>query len=638
MNAHTLTDASPQLYDEKMNLPNLAMLMLDLEDRYKRRAMPLHLVCYDIDALRKINFSYGHAVGDELLRQIADWVQSFSHSPLYRIEGDMFCLLLYGKTSTQVQQLTSSAMYRSKGPWIVHTENGAREIFVTAHMGIIPVDDYVLSQNLTDLMERVLDDSRHTRRIALFNQEADEIAQEYIRLQMDLKTCILRDMADFNLVYQPITDPSTGIWVGMEALTRWQRPGRGPVPPLIFIPEVERLGLMQVFGMWVMEKAVSTCRGLGLDSLDDFFLSVNVSASQLQSDFAPRVKGLLARHGYPPHKLNLEITESTEFIFNDTTHGILEELRKLGVTFALDDFGTGYSSFSNMKHLPVRYIKTEREFIYGIEKDNYLQYSLYVISESAHASGMKLIVEGVEDHEVLRCVVKNGADLIQGYHYSEPIDQDALMRQIDRFTTPLACETLDGTENLFNFGRWLRSKDAYNITPGLFDLLNQALDALLNADEPETALHDILGMVGSYFKVNRAFVFLRDEDAVFSNRYEWCAEGVDGQMHLFQKVDGAKDDFFQMLCDEQFIITTHESQLPQDMRGRLESGGQPSSIQSLAVHPIKRKGEILGFVGFDDDEPREWMPEEMLILHNLCLLVLITLDMWGPDGQTHTNE
>ena len=619
------------LLDERMNLPTLASLMQDLDTLRQNPQEPLHLVCYDIDSLRKINFSYGHAVGDELLQQVADWVRQFSQSTLYRIEGDMFCLLVRGRTLEQVQQFAGSAMYRSKGPWPVHACDGLTEIFVTARMGIVPVDDYVLSQNLSDLMERLLDDARRARDIVVFNRETDEIMQEYIRLQMDLKTCIMRGMAGFGLVFQPIADPATGLWVGLEALCRWQRANGTQVPPLIFIPEVEKLGLMRPFGMWVLEEAVSTCKSLGLDRLDRFFLSVNVSASQLQPEFAAQVRHLLARQGYPPQKLNLEITESTEFIFNDATHALLDTLRALGITFALDDFGTGYSSFSNMKQLPVRYIKTEREFIYGIEGDNYLQYSLYVIAESAHASGMRMIVEGVETRDTLRCVAKNGADLVQGYYYSEPLEKAVLQQRLGHFIQPGFGTEGPGCDSRFNFGKWLHSKDAYSIAPGLFELLGQCLDRLLNEDDLDRAVNDILRVVGTYCRADRAYVFLRDGGTVFSNRYEWCAPGVASQMALFQQVDTAGDGFYQTLCEEPFLITNGEDRLPANMRRLLAKAGQQQPVQALAVQPMHRKGQILGFVGFDDNQQREWLPEEMLLLHNLCLLVLIKLNMWGTN-------
>ncbi|MDL2234288.1 EAL domain-containing protein, partial [Ruminococcaceae bacterium OttesenSCG-928-L11] len=333
---------------------------------------------------------------------------------------------------------------------------------------------------------------------------------------------------------------------------------------------------------------------------------------------------ILERHGFPCRNVLLEITESTEFTFNEVTIPALSKLREKGIQFALDDFGSGYSGFSNLKNLPVDMLKTEREFIDNIENDSYLQYFYYIMAETAHANGMQLIAEGVETCEQLRSVVKNGADLIQGYLFGRPMDYASLQKQLVNFAEPLP-EFQGWQSSMADFQHWLNGHEAYKITPSLFRLQSKCIRVILDEPNLDVAVNAILEIVGTYFKVNRVYVFLRDEGTIFSNRYEWCADGIESQIALFQGIDGSRDGFYDVLLAHEVVIAGRAGQLPVGLQDRLREGQQPEAVQSIVVTPMKQKDEIIGFVGFDDDVDRDWTPEELLILHNLCLLCLIIL-------------
>lgn len=614
------------LYDAAMGLPNLKKLEGDIRTSRAEPGAPVHFVCYDIDSLRKINFSYGREAGDELLRQIAAWVVRQSGGELYRIDGDMFCLLLRGWDTEKTVDFANTAVRRSKGPWSF-SGHAAQKAFVTAHMAVIPLDDHVLGQNLIDLFERILEISRNQHRVVLYDRGTDEMVKENIRLQMELRASVMLGMRGFSLAFQPIVDPSVCVWRGAEALSRWRRTDGKQVPPFIFIPEIERLGLMDDFGHWVLEQAVDRCKTLGLERVEGFFITVNVSSSQMnQADFAQRVLAVLRSKGYPPDKLVLEITESIEFQFNETTRAVIDALQKEDIHLALDDFGTGYSSIMNLKNLPVDYVKTEREYIKDIEDSAYLQYSLFTIAEAGHSNGVRLIAEGVETPEQLKIAVKSGADLLQGYYFSMPIAGNELGSHRERFVTPASYDEYGGSPFHFNITQWLSSSSAYLITPSLFALLSGCMKALLEEQDIDRAVNEILKAVGGYFNVNRVFIFLSEDGVLFDNCYEWCAGGIEEQRHLFQQVEG-NDEFFDALRLQEIVIMKGGAELPWDMMCRLESGGMPDSVYSLIAMPLKRNGELIGFVGFDDDASREWMPEEILLLHNLCLLVLIRLNI-----------
>ncbi|MDL2217302.1 EAL domain-containing protein [Christensenellaceae bacterium OttesenSCG-928-M15] len=593
-----------------------------------------YFVCYDIESLRKINFSYGHPIGDILLWEVADWVMRISGGALYRIEGDMFCIVLENKKLEQVLQFAYTALKRSHSPWVVHDGKKQYDLFVTASLAVVPASEDVIQQNLIDLFDRTLNESKKSNNVAIFDLRKDNEAKQYYRFQMDVKTCILKDMQGFFLCYQPIVDPATGLWKGLEALCRWDRPGIGPVSPAQFIPEAERLNLIHVLGRWVLKTAIHTCVKLKLFEIDNFFLSVNVCALQLvREDFGRMVATILAVEGFPPHQLNLEITESYDVSFDDETRRTIDALRRLGVTFALDDFGTGFSSFSHLKNLPAQYVKIERTFVCDIEKNNYLQYSIYVISETAHLNGMSLVCEGIETTEQLQCAVSNGVDFVQGYYYSKPLTVQELQKSISSFTTAGEAVHLMKKASLFSFSQWLESRETYCISPGFFGLLNRCMELVFEEDVFDNAVNKISAAIGEHFSIKRVFVFLRDYDHVYSNRYEWCARGVQEQMHLFQRMDSSQDGFDEVLREQRLVITTSEQQLPEELKRRLKMGNQSSTVQSTIVMPMKRRDEVIGFVGFDDDCVREWKPEEILVLHNLCLLMMVKQDVWDEDAK-----
>ncbi|MGD9559041.1 MAG: EAL domain-containing protein [Oscillospiraceae bacterium] len=618
-------------------LPDVEQLKRDLEDHYSR-ADTAGFLCYDITSLRKVNHVYGRRAGDALLAAAARWVQGFSGAHLYRVDGDSFCLMFPNSSAAGIQHYAHVLDARFEGMWHLQDGDVQHNVYAQAAVAVLCALPRPNFDELPDLFERALEVSRRDRQIAIFSEAYDHMMLEHIRLQMELKTCVFSDMQGFSVHYQPVADPILGTWRGLEALCRWSGPTIGPVPPSLFIPEMEEMGLIHPLGYWVLDTALETCKALQLDRIDSFSLSVNTSAMQLtKPTYARTVLEILAKHRYPCEKLVLEITESTQFTFNETVLAAIDMLRRQGVKFALDDFGTGYSGFSNLKNLPADYLKTDQAFIDNIENDGYLQYFYFIMSETVHAGGMQLVAEGVETCEQLRSVVKNGADLVQGYLFGHAIDRFTLEKEIGHFSQPLAW--FSGWSNgMADFQQWLSSQEAYKITPALFRLQSRCIQTMLDAKCLEDAVNQVLETVGTHFRLSRVYVFLRDEGLIFDNRYEWCARGIEPQMHLFQKVDGALDGFYEALCESEMLIATNAQQLPGNLHERLAAARQPGSVQSMAVMPMKRQGEIVGFVGFDDNNERDWMPEELIMLHNLCLLCLIILAKGENNLKTSMEE
>ncbi|MDL2253876.1 EAL domain-containing protein [Ruminococcaceae bacterium OttesenSCG-928-I18] len=582
-------------------------------------------LCYDIHSLRKVNRAYGRKVGDALLAAVAKWVRGFPGSTLYRIDSDQFCLAFKNIDIELLRQYAFQMEARFGKPWKLEAEGHNHDIFVQASIAILADFEYEYRHELLELLDQALEISRRERQIILFTSEQDRLTQEQVRLQMELKSCILSDMLGFYLEFQPLVDPVTSTWRGLEALCRWKGPTIGQVPPGIFIEEVEEMGLIHQVGTWVLNKAIETCKMLHLDEIDQFFISVNVSSLQMnRHNYVRTVLDALEKHQYPAHKLMLEITESTQFSFNTSAMQSIDVLRGKGVKFALDDFGSGYSGFSNLKNLPVDMLKTDREFSVNIENDTYVQYFYYIMSETAHVNNMQLIAEGIETQEQLQSVVKNGADIIQGYLFGKPMSSETIYQLRDHFLTPLPVFNEHMTGGV-PFRQWMNSKQAYKITPALFDIQSKCIGHILDEEDAEVALRKIMETVGLHFKMTRVYVFLREEGAVFSEKYEWCADGIAPQKHLFQKMDGSTDGFYQVLQENEVVMVTKEVQLPDNLKERLDDAGRRGAIQSIVSMPMKQRGEILGFAGYDSSSERVWLPEELIILHNLCLLCLIVL-------------
>ncbi|MGF6375277.1 diguanylate cyclase (GGDEF)-like protein [Clostridiales Family XIII bacterium PM5-7] len=607
-----------------LRIPDVRQFASVIDELFKSTDS-VSLLCYDIQSLRKINRAYGRNVGGTLLAAIADWVKTHLDGQLFRIEGDHFCLLFKNTNLDTLQNCAYALEDRFRNPWELIVGQEDYNLFVQASIAIFNEVEENHVDELLELMEQALSISKDKHEVIQFTAEYNKKTLEQVQLQLELKNCILSDMRGFHLEYQPFVNPVTRTWVGFETLCRWAGPTIGKVSPEVFIVEIEEMGLIHLVGSWVLNTAIATCKSMGLDAIDQFFVSVNVSAMQMnRSDFVETVMNILDTHQYPPEKLMLELTESAHFSFDKHVIDAINFLRAKGVRFALDDFGSGCSGFSSFKNLPADMLKMDRDFTENIESDKSLQYFYYVISETAHAHQMKLIAEGIETEAQLMSVMKNGADIIQGYFFSKPITIEEIVEHKENFFTPL--HNFNGSElNMLSLNQWMSSQNAYMITPALFGLQSKCIDHVWQEKSVEDALYKIMETVGSHFNVSRVYVFMREQDTIFNETCEWCVEGVATQIDLFQQMDGATDGFLNLLRMQDVVFATKEQQLPDNLVKRLEESGHRGEVQSIVAMPMKQNGEILGFVGYDSVYERTWLPEELIILHNICLLCLIAL-------------
>jgi EAL domain-containing protein (putative c-di-GMP-specific phosphodiesterase class I) len=242
-----------------------------------------------------------------------------------------------------------------------------------------------------------------------------------IRLEtiQDLDAALVHQQ--FVLHYQPKIDVASGATFGAEALVRWQHPTRGLLYPDAFLPVVEQSGLMNAVTRLVLEAAVrqlAIWREGGLD----ISLAVNLSASDLLDDsLAERIEGLLDEHSLPACALELEITESVIMLDPQRAREVLEALRRLGLRIAVDDYGTGYCALAYLRDLPIDELKIDRSFVARVTTDPRSAAIVRSSIELAHALGLRVVAEGVEDQEALDAVAGFGCDYAQGYHFSRPL-------------------------------------------------------------------------------------------------------------------------------------------------------------------------------------------------------------------------
>jgi EAL domain-containing protein (putative c-di-GMP-specific phosphodiesterase class I) len=234
-------------------------------------------------------------------------------------------------------------------------------------------------------------------------------------LEQDLRQALL--LGEFQIYYQPIVDIETDRIVASEALLRWFHPTRGTVPPSDFIPLAEDTGLIVPIGEWVLREACREAAGWP----EAVGISINLSPAQFRSrSLTQAVMSALASSGMPPHRLELEITESVLLAENHANLSVLHRLRELGVRISLDDFGTGYSSLSYLRSFPFDKIKIDRSFVRELPENHECGAIVRAVAGLGQCLGVATVAEGVETRDQLARLRAEGCTQMQGYLFSRP--------------------------------------------------------------------------------------------------------------------------------------------------------------------------------------------------------------------------
>ena len=379
----------------------------------------------DLNGFKEINDSFGHAAGDELLRQLGSRLKgSLRNSDLLvRLGGDEFGVVLMDSDADLAATVAERLSARLEEPFIL----AAVRARVSASIGIalVPGD----ATNAEDLL-RCADVAMYRAKVggknfAIYQEDLDGCGNR-MRLAEELESAI--QQREFELHYQPQVYLPSGEIVSVEALIRWPHPRLGYVPPLEFLPLAEEAGLMGPLTSVVLDQALEQCakwRSQG----QRLTVSVNISASSLlDGEFTDLVAHLLERYKLPAEALVLEVTETTAIVDFERSKLAIEQLRDLSIIVSVDDFGAGFTSLAYLSSLAVGELKLDRSFIKGLstaEKGRDLALVRSTI-ELAHSLGLRVVAEGVEDNSSLDLLTGLGCDLAQGYLISRPKPPDEL--------------------------------------------------------------------------------------------------------------------------------------------------------------------------------------------------------------------
>lgn len=408
-------------HDHLTGLPNQHAFKQILEQVFEQRhdsAQPLILFYIDLDDFKNINDSLGHLVGDQILKSVGECLQDFAqeNNVLCRFAEDEFILLISGAYAQSEVEVIAEKMLDLLSQLFIVDEY---KIHLSASIGIV-ADDSSIQHSSELIYQSVLamqEAKRQGRNIWQWYEKtnrkpAAEI--DYANLRLELMEAINQE--NFDLFYQPLIHPETGLVTGVEALIRWCHPQQGYISPAIFIPLAERTGQIISVGQWVLEKACTDIAAWNKQHNSQITVSVNISPLQFRrAGFLQILKHVLEISQLPPQLLKIEITEGVIINGADRTIEILKTVRALGVQVSIDDFGTGYSSLSYLRRLPINQIKLDRSFIEELTVDDQNAAIVQSIIHLAHQLDLEVVAEGVETLNQVKLLYQQGCDLLQGF-------------------------------------------------------------------------------------------------------------------------------------------------------------------------------------------------------------------------------
>jgi predicted signal transduction protein with EAL and GGDEF domain len=298
-----------------------------------------------------------------------------------------------------------------------------RMLSLTASVGVTTTRDSAAN---ADLLLRDADAAMSSSKasgrgqIRAFRPEMADALRFRFEIESELRAGLLR--GELKPLYQPIVDIQTGVIKGVEALTRWEHPSRGPILPGVFVPVAEESGLIVDLGLAVLRTA---CHDAAHRFPPTMQLSVNVSSTELQNPSYPAsVRNALAMTGLHPARLCLEITESVVIHDDGRAQAALKELAQTGVSIALDDFGTGYCSLSYLTRLPIRGLKIDRQFVAPLAEAGQANGIVRAVLALGRELDLGVVAEGVEDVATLTALRDLGCPSGQGYLFGRPMAAD----------------------------------------------------------------------------------------------------------------------------------------------------------------------------------------------------------------------
>jgi diguanylate cyclase (GGDEF)-like protein/PAS domain S-box-containing protein len=414
-----LTDLSNRMFYREM----LSKKLVEAPKTQKQGVL-----CIDLDLFKNVNDSFGHPIGDRLLKLVATRLKRNlkSEDVIARLGGDEFAVILSSiSEAQQAGEVAERLIQALKEPYSID----GFEIVIGASIGIALAphdgeDADELLKNADMALYRAKTEGRGSYHF--FDRSMDELAQKRRAMESDLRAALVS--GELEVYYQPLVRLDTNRITSFESLLRWKQDGHF-IPPSDFIPLAEATGLITQIGEWVLRTACAEAATWP----DDIGVAINLSPIQFRDkNLASVVMSALAESGLNPSRLEIEITESVLLAETDANLAILHQLKLLGISISMDDFGTGYSSLSYLRSFPFDKIKIDRSFIKDIESRPDCVAIIGAISALGERLGIRTTAEGVETAAQLDCVRKEGCTEVQGYLFSAARPAHELSSMIEK--------------------------------------------------------------------------------------------------------------------------------------------------------------------------------------------------------------
>ena len=412
-------------HDGLTNLPNRNLLADRMRQALlmsQRNRQQVAVFFVDLDNFKNINDSFGHDVGDLLLKIVAERLSGCVRAgdTVARQGGDEFVIIIANqKAADYAAQIVGKLQEAISQPCRIKKH----EFVITCSIGIaiFPKDGedvQTLFKNADVAMYRAKEQGRNTFQFYTGEMNASSLAR--MTMENHLRRALERD--ELSLYYQPKVNLSTGRITGMEALLRWHNPEMGMISPASFIPLAEETGLIVPIGEWVLRTACSQNKAWQDAGLPPLTVAVNLSPRQFrQENLLGIIRQVLLEAGLDPQYLELEITESMVMQEVDRVMTILQALKGMGIYLAMDDFGTGFSSLSYLKRFPFDKLKVDQSFVREITSDPDSAAIATTVIAMAHSLHLKVIAEGVETEGQLNYLRLHDCDEMQGFYFSRPL-------------------------------------------------------------------------------------------------------------------------------------------------------------------------------------------------------------------------
>lgn len=415
------------LTDHATGLFNRPAIVAELNQNLADRT-PVAMIALDLDHFKKVNDLYGHEAGDELLVQIGQRLLKAcpKEAVCARLGGDEFAILLAnGDASSKSAMAISEKILSAFEDEFAMTVGSAK---ISASIGTYAAADPESSS--TDVFRRSDIAMYQAKRngsdqIAQFEPKMEAEVHQRYQMEADIRTGIPK--GEFVPYYQPQYCIRGDNLLGFEVLARWNHPTRNLVEPTEFIPIAENTGLISSLSMSVMRQALEDAASWD----HNLILAVNISPVQLNDPILDQqIMKMLIETGFPPQRLELEITESALMEDTDQVLNIITSLKSLGIKISLDDFGTGYSSMTQLKNFPFDRIKIDRSFVLSMLENEESAAIVNSIASLASSLDVPITAEGIESDEIRACLDDIGCSDGQGWLYGRPTSRDELLKDM----------------------------------------------------------------------------------------------------------------------------------------------------------------------------------------------------------------